>query len=138
MPLSQDELDAFLSGPHIAVVATSGPKGKPHAMPVWYAWRDGKVLFHTGDTSKKLRNLQANDRISIVVDSKVAPYKVAVIEGTAKILPGESQLARDIAIHYLGQKVGEQYASQSTGPGALVEVNVTKVISWDYARESNP
>ena len=138
MPLSQSELDSFLSEPHIAGVATSGPKGKPHAMPVWYAWREGKVLFHTGAESKKVRNLESNDRISVVVDTKDAPYKVAVIEGRARVLPGDSTLALEIAIHYPGEKAGARYASQSTDPGALVEVTPTRIISWDYARESNP
>lgn len=138
MPLSQSELDAFLSEPHIAIVATTGPSGKPHAMPVWYAWREGKVLFHTGADSKKLRNLRKNDRISVVVDTKTAPYKAVVIEGTAKQLPGDKALGRDIAIHYLGEQMGAAYAARSEEPGALVEVTPTKVISWDYARESNP
>lgn len=138
MPLSQSELDAFLSEPHIAVVATSGPKGKPHAMPVWYAWRDGKVFFHTGAESKKVRNLQSNNRISVVIDTKDAPYKVAVIEGITRVLPGDGALAREIAIHYLGEKAGTRYASQSTDPGALLEVTPARIISWDYARESNP
>lgn len=138
MPLTQSEIDTFLSEPNIAVVATAAPSGKPHAMPIWYLWRDGKVLFHTGGDSKKMRNLRANDRISIVVDTKVAPYKVVVIEGKAKELPGDKSLAREIAIHYLGEKQGERYASQSTEPGTLVEVIPTRVISWDYAKESNP
>jgi PPOX class probable F420-dependent enzyme len=138
VPLSQSELDAFLAEPHIAVVATSGPKGKPHAMPVWYAWRDGKVLFHTGADSKKMRNLRQNDRISVVVDSKVAPYKVVVVEGRGRQLPGDGDLAREIAVHYLGERAGAAYAARSGEPGALVEVSPTKVISWDYARESNP
>ena len=138
MPLSQTELDDFLGEPHIAVVASSGPSGKPHAMPIWYAWRDGKVLFHTGADSKKMRNLRKNDRVSVVVDSKVAPYKVVVIEGTAKQLPGDKALGREVAIHYLGERAGEAYAARSAEPGALVEVTPTKVISWDYAKESNP
>lgn len=138
MPLSQAELDTFLSEPHIAVVATTGPSGKPHAMPVWYLWRDGKVLFHTGPESKKLRNLRKNGRISVVVDTKTAPYKVVVIEGTARELPGDLNLSREVAIHYLGQKNGEAYAARSSEPSRLVEVTPTKVISWDYARESNP
>jgi len=138
VPLSKAELDAFLAEPHIAVVATSGPKGKPHAMPVWYAWRDGKVLFHTGTNSKKLRNLRQNDRVTVVVDTKVAPYKVAIVEGRARELPGDGALAREIAIHYLGERMGAAYADRSSEPGALVEVVPTKVISWDYARESNP
>ena len=138
MPLTQTEIDAFLAEPNIAVVATAGPSGKPHAMPIWYLWRDGKILFHTGDDSKKMRNLRANDRISIVVDTKVAPYKVVVVEGKARELPGDRSLAREIAIHYLGPKQGERYASQSTEPGALVEVTPARFISWDYAKESNP
>jgi PPOX class probable F420-dependent enzyme len=138
VPLSQSELDTFLSEPHIAVVATTGPKGKPHAMPVWYAWKDGKVLFHTGAESKKMRNLRKNARISVVVDTKVAPYKVAIIEGTARELPGDKALGREIAVHYLGERMGTAYAERSEEPGCLVEVTPTKVISWDYARESNP
>jgi PPOX class probable F420-dependent enzyme len=138
MPLSKDELDSFLSEPHIGVVATASATGVPHAMPVWYFWRDGKVLFHTGGDSKKVRNLRANSRVSFVVDTKVAPYKVAVIEGVGRELPGDPQMAREMAIHYLGEKVGARYAEQSSGPGTLVEITPTKVISWDYARESNP
>jgi PPOX class probable F420-dependent enzyme len=138
MPLSQSEIDTFLAEPHIAIVSTTGPTGKPHAMPIWYAWRDGKVLFHTGGDSKKMRNLRTNDRVSVVVDTKTAPYKVVVIEGRAKELPGDNALGREVAIHYLGAKQGEQYAARSREPGALVEVTPTKIISWDYARESNP
>ena len=138
MPLSQSELDTFLSEPNIAVVASSGPAGKPHAMPIWYMWRDGKVLFHTGGESKKMRNLRKNARVSVVVDTKVAPYKVVVIEGTAREIPGDQALGREVAIHYLGPQMGEAYAARSAEPGALVEVTPTKIISWDYARESNP
>ncbi len=107
-------------------------------MPVWYAWRGGKVLFHTGADSKKMRNLRANPRVSLVVDSKVAPYKVVVIEGRASESAGNAELAREIAIHYLGEKLGVRYVEQSGGPGTLVTVEPEKVISWDYARESNP
>ncbi len=102
------------------MVATAGPTGKPHAMPVWYAWRDGKVLFHTGADSKKMRNLRANPRVSVVVDSKVAPYKVVVIEGRAREGAGDEALATEIAIHYLGEKFGSRYVEQSGGPGTLV------------------
>ncbi len=138
MPLTEPEVDQFLAEPHIAVVATSGPAGKPHAMPIWYLWKDGKVLFHTGSESKKLRNLRRNARVSLVVDTKVAPYKVVVVEGTARELAGDRDLARDIAVHYLGQVQGERYASRSGEPGSLVEITPTRVISWDYAKESNP
>ncbi len=138
MPLTPAELDEFLAQPHVAVVATASPAGAPHAMPIWYLWRDGRVLFHTGESSRKMRNLNKNNRISVVVDSKVAPYKVAVIEGIATSSGGDAPLAREIAIRYLGEKAGARYADASGDPGTLVTVTPLKIISWDYARESNP
>jgi len=138
VPLTQQELDSFLSEPHIAVVSTASPSGVPHAMPIWYMWRDGKVVFHTGPESKKMRNLRKNPRVSVVVDSKVAPYKVVVVEGTATELPEDPALAREMAIHYLGEKLGARYSEQSSGGSTLVVVEPKKIISWDYARESNP
>jgi len=33
---------------------------------------------------------------------------------------------------------GARYVERSTEPGTLVEVTPEKIISWDYARESNP
>ena len=138
MPLTRSEIDSFISEPNIAVVSTTGPTGRPHAMPIWYLWRDGKVLFHTGPNSKKMRNLRKNNRISVVVDTKAAPYKVVVIEGTARELPEDRVLGREMAIHYLGETMGARYADRPSEPSTLVEVTPTKVISWDYARESNP
>lgn len=132
MSLTQSEIDELLSEPHIAIVSTTGPTGKPHAMPIWYAWHEGKVWFHTGSDSKKMRNLRKNDRVSIVVDTKVAPYKAVVIEGRAKELPGDKALGREIAIHYLGVRQGERYSDNSEGVGVLVEVTPSKIISWGY------
>ena len=133
MALSQQQIDEFLGQPHIAVVATASTAAIPHAMPIWYLWRDGKVLFHTGADSKKMRNLHENNHITVVVDSKQPPYKAVIIEGSTTELPGDPALARQIAIHYLGEKNGERYLSASPGPGTLVAVTPTKVISWDYA-----
>lgn len=138
MPLTPDELDTFLAEPHIAVVATASASGVPHAMPIWYAWRDGKVLIHTGADSKKMRNLRANNHISVVIDSKIAPYKVVVIEGTIVELPGDKALAKEIAVRYLGEKAGARYSAASGEPGTLISITPTKIISWDYAHESNP
>lgn len=138
MPLTRQEIDDFLSEPHIAVVSTASAEGEPHAMPIWYLWRDGKVLFHTGPDSKKMRNLRANPRIVVTVDTKQAPYKVVVVEGTATELPEDRDLAREIAIHYLGERRGAAYSDRSDGGSTLVVVEPMKFISWDYARESNP
>ena len=50
----------------------------------------------------------------------------------------DQELGREVAVHYLGERMGAAYAERSGEVGVLVEVTPKKVISWDYARESNP
>ncbi len=130
MALTEQQIDEFLAQPHIAVVATASASAIPHAVPVWYLWRDGKVFFHSAETSKKMRNLRENNHITVVVDSKEPPHRAVVIQGTATQLPADPALAREMAIRYLGEKQGESFAAASTGSGTLVTVTPTNVISW--------
>ena len=41
-------------------VMTVRPDGRPHAMPVWGIWLDGRYFFSTARTSRKASNLAEN------------------------------------------------------------------------------
>ena len=75
LPLSKDEVGAFLRRPNVAVVATIGPDGEPHAVPTWYDYDDGQLVLHMDPRSRKHRNLRHNDRVSICVDTKTVDRK---------------------------------------------------------------
>ena len=59
-------------------VVTVRPDGRPHAMPVWGAWVDGAFNFGTGSDSRKGRNLSANPRAVVHLESG---DEVVVLEG---------------------------------------------------------
>jgi nitroimidazol reductase NimA-like FMN-containing flavoprotein (pyridoxamine 5'-phosphate oxidase superfamily) len=48
-----DDRNAFLAYPHMAVLATIGPGNCPHAMPVWYLYEDRTFIVLTGCSSQK-------------------------------------------------------------------------------------
>src|SRR3954465_14662663 len=84
--MTPDEGHAFLShGTRTAKLATSGPGGQPHVMPVWFMLDAEELVFTTWGESVKARNLRRNPRAAVIVDEEVAPYAFVHIRGRVKL-----------------------------------------------------
>jgi len=140
MPLSKEEIEAFLRQPNVAVVATVGPDGQPHAVPSWYEYDDGQIVLHMGLRSRRYRNLRGNDRVSICVDTKTAPYRAVVAYGRARLEEGtDDERSRRMAVAYLGEALGNRYADMVRGERlVIVRVRPERIVSWDYGRGDRP
>ncbi|NGN69363.1 pyridoxamine 5'-phosphate oxidase family protein [Streptomyces sp. A7024] len=67
--MSPQELDAFLAEQRTCRVATVGADGAPHVSPLWFLW-DGEALWLYSITrSRRWAQLQADPRVSVVVDA---------------------------------------------------------------------
>jgi PPOX class probable F420-dependent enzyme len=62
-------------------VGTTRPDGRPHAMPVWGVWLEDTLFFSTGDGSVKARNLAADPRVAVHLESG---DEAVMLEGTAE------------------------------------------------------
>ena len=62
-------------------VATTRPDGSPHLAAVWGVWFDGAVCFSTGGRSRKARNLAADPRVAVHLESG---DDAVMLEGTAE------------------------------------------------------
>lgn len=88
---SDAELD-FLRSQRIARLATVGPSGWPHVVPVMYAMNDDGSLDFDVD-GVKLRNLTAEPRAALVVDA-MGPKRGIAMQGTVELLtPERARLA---------------------------------------------
>ena len=73
--MTPDEIHGFLTrGTRTAKLATSGPGGQPHVMPVWFVLDGEELVFTTWGDSVKGRNLRRIPRAAVIVDEEVAPY----------------------------------------------------------------
>lgn len=62
-------------------VATSRPDGRPHVMPVWGIWVEGRFYFGTASDSRKARNLAENPAIAVHLESG---DDVIILEGVVE------------------------------------------------------
>lgn len=108
--------EAFVRQPNIAVLATVGPRGRAHAVPIWYLYEGGVFIMSMGRGSQKHRNIEANPEVTLVVDRRTLPYYAVMAQGTAEVGPPLSQEARRrMAVRYLGEEMGRGYVARRGG-----------------------
>jgi len=124
--MSDREVRTFLtaSPPRTGKLATVRADGRPHLAPVWYdVDDDGSVLFNTGASTVKGRNLTRDPRASLCVDDDRPPFSFVVIEGTVEIsddLVQVRHLATRLGGRYMGAERAEEYGARNGVPGELV------------------
>ena len=74
-------------------LATVRPDARPHVMPVWGVWLDGRFFFSTSSTSRKGKNLARNAHCTISVSRHAIDI---VVEGTAALVT-DDVTARKVA-----------------------------------------
>ena len=78
---------AFLREQRLGRLATVGPGGWPHVMPVMYQLNgDGSIEFDADGV--KLRNLIAEPRVAFVVDT-LGPRRGIAVQGLAEVAGDE-------------------------------------------------
>ena len=86
MLFSDAELE-FLRSQRVCRLATVGPSGWPHVMPVMYAMTDDGSFEFDAD-GIKLRNLTAEPRCALVVDAG-GPKRGVSVQGQAGVIGKE-------------------------------------------------
>ncbi len=114
------ERDRFLSEPNVAILATTGPGKRAHAVPIWYLYEKGRFIMSAGANSQKVRNIERQGEASLVVDRREVPYYAVMVRGTAEIGPPISdELRLRLAVRYLGEEMGRTYVTRRTGSDSV-------------------
>lgn len=85
---------AYLGSQRLGRIATVGPSGQPHAVPVGFRYNADEDTIDIGGhgfvKSKKFRDAQANNRVAFIVDdlASVSPWRPRGVEvrGLADVL----------------------------------------------------
>ena len=118
------EVRAFLAhGTRTAKLATTMANGSPHVMPVWFVLDGDDILFNTGASTVKGRNLRRDPRVAIVVDDQAPPFSFVHVRGRAAITEDPDELLR-VAIligeRYMGAERGQEFGRRNAVPGELL------------------
>jgi PPOX class probable F420-dependent enzyme len=80
-----------LSAEPIIWLGTVRPDGRPHNVPVWFAWHEPTILIFSMPGTAKVRDMQRSPAVSLALDSADGGQDIVLAEGRAKLItaPGE-------------------------------------------------
>jgi PPOX class probable F420-dependent enzyme len=111
--MSDEEALAFLDAERTVIVATNGPGGFPHLMPLWYVVRTGRIWAWTYAKSQKVKNLERDPRATLQVE---AGDSYEQLHGV--MLRAEAVLHRDPQVV---EELAMELVTRYSGPGADTE-----------------
>jgi PPOX class probable F420-dependent enzyme len=134
--MAPDEVRAFLTATPAqpGILATVRPDGRPHAVPIWYdVDDDGSIVFNTGESTVKGRNLRHQARATLCVQDPAPPYSFVLIEGPVTISEDLGEVrgwAARLGGRYMGAERAEEFGARNGVPGELlVRLIPEKIVS---------
>jgi PPOX class probable F420-dependent enzyme len=133
--LAVSDLGDLLEQRLVAVLATYRRDGGVLLSPVWHEWRDGGFDLATGAGDVKVRHLRRDPRASIAVYEQVPPYRGVELRAHARLVTeGAHDVARRLAVRYLGAEEGEAYVAGG-GDDVVIRLEPGELRAWDFADE---
>lgn len=105
-------------------LATVRYDGRPHLVPLWFIWLDGKIYVSTGANTQKFANLRANQSVSLALPDTT---NVVVVEGEAHI--ADRSLIDKVA-DYFFNKYEWDFRYDDSAKWELIEVTPLKILAW--------
>lgn len=132
--MTDEEWRAFVShGTRTAKLSTVRADGSPHVTPIWFVLDGNELVFNTGSSSVKGRNLVRDGRVALCVDDDRPPYSFVVIQGRARVSEDLEELthwAGRIGARYMGEERAEEFGARNGVPGELlIRVTIDKVLA---------
>lgn len=134
--MSKDDRERFLADVHVGVIAVERADRAPLSVPIWYGYEPGgEVLLWTESSSLKYRLIRDAGRFAITAQDEQPPYKYVTAEGDVTgIDPAADAEVRQIAVRYLGEQAGNQFADQNLTPTSVViRMRPQRWLSVDYS-----
>jgi PPOX class probable F420-dependent enzyme len=137
--MTDDELRAFLAEQKVVTVATMGPNGRPHLMPLWYVVDGDELRGWTYAKSQKAKNIERDPHATLQIEDGVdyAELRGVMFEADVEVEPDPAKVAE------YGTALFGRYA-----PGADVRDMVqkqaqkriglrfvpTRTVTWDHRK----
>ena len=141
-PLTSEETELMLEENHYARICTHNPDGTIHAMPVAYRYMNGRILIMSFIRSRKTRNIERNNDITVLVDTP-NPFRGILIYGTAEIDHNnvyEQELTiNEVSPAFQGmsreklERITRYYVD--TWKSVILKVIPKRIVTFDYSKD---
>jgi hypothetical protein len=132
----------MFGGLPVANVATVGPGGVPHVVPLWFVWAEEAIYVSTRRPSRTWSNANTDPRVSLAIDLGRSWVEIAgiVVEGSVEPLAADHpSMRKPISAWH------EKYRSLLAGDGfgrfsnevehlTFLRIVPVRIRTWDHAR----
>lgn len=116
--LTEAETVEILRSCTSGVLAVAGDDGYPYAVPLSYAYKDGKLFFHFAKTGHKLDGILRSSKVSfcviqtdaVVPEALTTHFRSAIVFGRARILTDDAE--KQTALECLVEKYSPDFLPQ--------------------------
>ena len=128
----------FVEAHRVAHLATAGTNGRPHVIPVCYAF-DGESLFSPIDDKpkrvgparlKRVRNIQENPHAALVIDDYSEDWTrlaYLLVRGKVEIVSGGP--THEQAVQLLREKY-HQYRTMALEDRPVLKITAASIVAW--------
>lgn len=141
LEMSEAERTSFLAERRTARLATNGPDGYPHNVPVGYHYHDGRLFVPSDEQSQKIANIRADDRVCSVVDEGRAgvdydSLKGVMLRGTATVFEdtGHDEVHHDDILEAVFDGEILDQDRYDRVDRVVVEIDPEDVVTWDFSK----
>lgn len=129
--LTPDQLGGLLDDARLATLATIRKDGTVLLSPVWFVWEDGGFTVGMAAGDGKLKHIERDPRVTIVVSEERFPYRGFEVRGVARSsgVP-YGPTVRRIAARYVGEQAAGFY-DDSHG-GTVIRIEPGQSRGWDF------
>lgn len=122
--LPHEECEAILTDEKTGVLALLGDEGYPYAVPLNFAYADGKIYFHCARSGHKLDAIARCDKASfcVVAEDTILPaefttdFRSAVAFGRVRVVEDEGEMRAAV------RRLAKKYSPEESDAAAEAEI----------------
>jgi PPOX class probable F420-dependent enzyme len=140
--MSDEDLWKFIETQKTVQVATIGRDGMPHVMPLWFAIDGGDIILETFTKSQKIKNLERDNRISILFEDGQTydQLRGVSIQATAELIRDHDLVHKHHLAVLVRNQPGVPEEALATATASMVpkktviRITPRKIMSWDHTK----
>ena len=143
-----DAIRTRLREARVARLATLGPRGRPHVVPVCFLY-DGKFFYTAIDQKPKrvaperlvrLRNIRGMRQVALLIDQYDEDWTqlcYILVSGKAGLIPTFARKERASAIHKLRRKYPQYTPAMLSDDALIIRITPQRITAWGQNLASN-
>jgi PPOX class probable F420-dependent enzyme len=142
--LTDVEQRELLDAERVVTVGSTGPRGWPHLMPLWYVVRDDEIWVWTYAKSQKVKNLERDARCTLLIETgeEYQDLRGMMIEAEAQLVRDTDEVfefGKELTIRYtdgIDSIEGDAAAGlQAQAPKRVaIHFHPKRVATWDHRK----